>query len=90
MATDIESHLNERRVFPPPSDFAAQARLRSMDEYERLRKWALDDPEGFWSEQARALEWSTPWHTFFETRTRRPTLGEPSSRNAASGAPPKL
>jgi len=69
MATDIESHLNERRVFPPPSDFAAQARLRSMDEYERLRTWALDDPEGFWSEQAKALEWSTKWHTFFEKQS---------------------
>ena len=28
---------------------------------EELHRRSLEDPEGFWAEAARALEWSTPW-----------------------------
>jgi acetyl-CoA synthetase len=66
---DIESHLNEQRVFPPPREYSAHARVRSMDEYERLRSWALEDPEGFWTEQALKLDWMKKWDRFFEKRS---------------------
>ena len=61
MANDIESHLSEKRVFPPPTGFAAQAQIKSMAEYERLYQRAADDLEGFWAEEARRLEWMTPF-----------------------------
>src|SRR5581483_9033212 len=69
MAADIESLLKEARVFPPPPGFSKRATVKSMAEYERLRAWALEDPEGFWSEQARALDWVEPWHKFFEKKS---------------------
>jgi acetyl-CoA synthetase len=57
----IVSVLNESRVFPPPPEFAQQAHIKSLDEYQTLWNRAKDDPEGFWGEQAQALRWSTPW-----------------------------
>src|ERR1017187_9053085 len=55
----ITSVLHETRVFPPPEEFAKKAHIGSLAEYEALWKWAKDDPEGFWGEQAKVLDWST-------------------------------
>ena len=54
--TDENQVLNEKAV-PPPEEFRKRARVKSMLEYERLYRWALDDPEGYWSEQAKLLDW---------------------------------
>ncbi len=56
-AANITSVLREERVFPPPPEFAARARVGSMADYQRLWQRAKDDPEGFWSEQAESLHW---------------------------------
>jgi acetyl-CoA synthetase len=58
----IESLLDEQRHFPPPADFAARANLDDPAIYER----AAADPEAFWAEAARQLEWYEPWHTTLE------------------------
>jgi acetyl-CoA synthetase len=61
-ASDITSVLKETRRFPPPPAFAAQAHVKSAADYERLYQKGLDDPEGFWAEQAkRLLHWFKPW-----------------------------
>jgi acetyl-CoA synthetase len=39
-----------------------RAHLQSMEEYQRLYRQSLDDPESFWAEQAKALTWFHPWH----------------------------
>src|SRR5208282_2421479 len=57
----ITSVLNERRVFPPPGQFASKAHIGSLDQYEAMWNRAKDDPEGFWAEQASALVWDKPW-----------------------------
>src|SRR6266446_3408658 len=58
MATDrIETLLDEQRRFPPPDSFTAQAHVRDSTPYERARR----DPEGYWADWAKQLEWSRPW-----------------------------
>ena len=59
--TSITSVLQEARVFPPPADFAAAARIDSMAAYEALAQAAADDPERFWAEVAAELQWDQPW-----------------------------
>jgi acetyl-CoA synthetase len=59
--TNIESVLQEDRVFPPPQEFAARALVGSMDEYERLRAEASENPEGFWARMAEELHWFRRW-----------------------------
>ena len=63
-ATNIESILNEKRVFPPPSEFAANALIKSMQELEALRAEAAADPEKFWARLAESeLHWFRRWDT---------------------------
>ena len=57
----ITSVLNETRVFPPPAAFSKAAQISSLAQYEELWNRAKDDPEGFWAEQAGAVEWFSPW-----------------------------
>jgi acetyl-CoA synthetase len=59
--TNITSVLKETRQFPPPTEFAARAHIKSLAEYERLWQRAKDDPQGFWAEQAETLAWFKKW-----------------------------
>ena len=58
--TTIDVTLKETRKFDPPPAFERQAAIKRA-ELEGLRKRAADDPEGYWSEAARELEWTRPW-----------------------------
>ena len=60
-ATSIESTLSEDRHFPPPAEFAAQAHLKSVQEYKALHQRSIDDPEGFWAEEAANQHWFKTW-----------------------------
>ena len=59
--TNIESVLHEERVFQPPAEFAAAARVSSMEEYERLRREAEDAPDEFWARMAEEIHWFRRW-----------------------------
>jgi acetyl-CoA synthetase len=58
---EIQSILRESRVFPPAASFSAHAHVKSLAEYEALYRRSVDDPEGFWAEQARTLHWQKTW-----------------------------
>ncbi|MDB5351067.1 MAG: acetate--CoA ligase [Planctomycetota bacterium] len=62
----IESVLVETRVFPPPPEFAKAAHVKSMAEYQALFDRAESDPEGFWGEVAKAIDWDSPWSKVLE------------------------
>lgn len=64
--TAIESVLNENRVFNPPAEFAANAHIKSFEEYEKLYAEAEADPEAFWAKQAEELHWFKKWDTVLE------------------------
>ncbi len=49
------------KVYAVPADFAAQANITS-DQYQEMYQRSVDDPEGFWAEQANEyLSWFKPW-----------------------------
>ena len=55
--TDIDVLLEENRKFEPPPQFARGANVPSPDIYDKASR----DPEGFWADQARELDWIKPW-----------------------------
>ncbi|MCP3672619.1 MAG: acetate--CoA ligase [Gammaproteobacteria bacterium] len=53
--------MSEEKVYPVPADFAAQANITEQ-QYLEMYQRSVDDPEGFWAEQAESyLTWSKPW-----------------------------
>ena len=58
--------MKEERVFPPPGDFAAKARIGSMAQYEKLCREAAEDLEGFWGRMAGELHWFEPFRKVLE------------------------
>jgi len=66
MSQNIESQLQETRVFDAPADFAASAHVKSRQEYEEMRRAASADPEAYWAGVASGLHWFRPWHTVLD------------------------
>lgn len=50
-------------LFVPPEDFARHARIGNLETYRALYRRSLEEPEAFWTEQARRLDWFAPFHT---------------------------
>ena len=62
MSDNIESILQEKRIFNPPQEFADRAAVRNMAEYQKLYDLAAKDPAGFWAKLAeKELHWFEPW-----------------------------
>jgi acetyl-CoA synthetase len=62
VSAEIDALLREDRAFAPAAEFRARANVRDPEVYER----AARDPETFWADFARELEWSTPWSRVLE------------------------
>ena len=66
MSDRIEPRLKEDRRFPPPSEFSAQANVRTHAEYTSMHALSLEDPARFWKEQTLDLVFRETWKTFAE------------------------
>jgi acetyl-CoA synthetase len=55
---EIDALLKEDRRFPPPSAWQKRANVADADIYAR----AAANPEAFWADFARELEWIRPWN----------------------------
>jgi len=78
----IASLLSEQRTFEPPAEFRSRAYIKSCEEYEALYRRSVEQPDAFWLEQAKCLDWfrfptkareyvwdtesRTIWHKWFE------------------------
>jgi len=63
---NIDSILQESRVFQPSPEFSQSAHIKTPAEYERIYKEAAADPEKFWAGIARELHWFKPWTKVLE------------------------
>jgi len=76
----MESLMTERRTFPPPQPLQAEAHVTSMEQYQQMYDRSVNDPDGFWLEQAEQMvhwfrkptvacahTWDTAAHTIRHT-----------------------
>ena len=64
---NIDSVLNEERLFEPTDIFKADARISSADTLATMRHHANEDYTGFWAEQARhEISWHQPFSTVLD------------------------
>ena len=71
----IGSGAPGKQIYPPPKDFKKRARIKSLKAYREIYRRSVDDPEGFWSEQAQELSWFKKWtkvldYDFYEAKIR--------------------
>ena len=65
----ITSALQENRVFPPPKSFSEKAQIKSLDEYRRMYRESIDNPDKFWGDAANQLHWFKKWDKVLEWKT---------------------
>jgi len=61
MANNIESHLQEKRIFKPSAAFSKKAAVKSLADYKKLHAESLKNPEKFWAREASDLLWQKKW-----------------------------
>lgn len=71
----IDVLMAEKRTFPPSKEISQRARIKSMQEYEKLYKRSVEDPEGFWAEMAeKNLTWFKKWDKVLEYDFNKPFI----------------
>ena len=64
---NIDSVLHEQRKFEcSGARSAQQAHIKSLEEYERMYRESIEEPEEFWAEIAEELHWFKPWDKVLE------------------------
>lgn len=60
--SNIEASTTEQQAFQVNPEFAAQANIRSEQQYQSMIEYAKSDYEGYWADLARQyIDWSTPF-----------------------------
>jgi len=53
--------MSDSKIYPASAEFVSQANINAK-EYAEMYQQSIDDPEGFWSEQAENyISWFKPW-----------------------------
>ena len=68
MTSNIESALQEHRVFKPAKAFSQNARIKSLDHYRKLYRESISKPDKFWAREADELVWQKRWKKVLEWR----------------------
>ncbi|SDU11610.1 acetate--CoA ligase [Halopseudomonas salegens] len=58
--------MSNATLYPVPEEFARNA-LIDQDTYQRLYQASIDDPEQFWAEQAKRIDWMRPFKKVKQT-----------------------
>jgi len=53
-------------LFDVKPQIRERAYVKSMEQYREMYQRSLDDPAGFWAEQAKALDWFHPWRSVLD------------------------
>ncbi|MFY0611869.1 MAG: acetate--CoA ligase, partial [Hyphomicrobiaceae bacterium] len=52
--------MSDEKIFPVPAEWSARAWVDDA-KYQEMYQQSVTDPDGFWGEMGKRLEWSTPY-----------------------------
>jgi acetyl-CoA synthetase len=64
--SNIHSVLQEDRKFECPEHFRQQAHVKSLEDYDRIYRESVEQPEKFWGRIAEELHWFKKWDKVLE------------------------
>ncbi len=71
---DTQSLMTETRKFPPQPEIQKNSWISSMEQYQKMWEQSINEPDKFWLEQAKILDWfKEPTRSLeykWDTRTR--------------------
>jgi acetyl-CoA synthetase len=70
-----EMLMSEKKTLSPSAEFSNKAHIGTIQEYERLYKRSVDDPDGFWAEMAEEnLTWYKKWDNVVIRNFEKPEI----------------
>jgi acetyl-CoA synthetase len=57
----ITSMMDEKRVFNPRPEISKGADFKNLDDYRKVHRKSIEDPEAFWAKVAEQLVWQKKW-----------------------------
>jgi len=57
---EFDPHVLDEKAVPPPEEFSRRARVSSLEQYREMYEQAAREPEIFWGEQAKMIDWFEP------------------------------
>ncbi len=66
--------MTEVKWYPPSEEFSKQALVKSREEYDKMYKRSIEDPEGFWGEMGEELDWFKKWDKVMESDFEKPQV----------------
>ncbi len=62
----LDTVMQETRLFAPPKDFSERAKISSLATYEKMWQEAAGDSEAFWGKLAGELHWFRPFEKILQ------------------------
>lgn len=60
--SDFNQNINDSEVYaPPPAFYGSGANCKSLEDYQKMYKASIEDPEKFYGDLAKELYWQTPF-----------------------------
>lgn len=63
----MDSILKETRVFNPSPEFMKTGYVTNMEQYKKMHKESIENPEKFWGKAAETLDWFRKWDKVWES-----------------------
>ena len=48
-------------IYNPPDSVSAKSLIKSIDKYREMYDFSINDPEGFWADEAEKFTWFKKW-----------------------------
>lgn len=64
-------HTDHSGAFPVSADWAKRAHIDAA-KYKKMYEQSIQDPEAFWAEQAKRIQWMKPWTRVKNTSFQKP------------------
>ncbi len=65
----------KQMIFAPPEEFSKNAYVKSLDQYEKMYRNSIENPEDFWAEMAeKNISWFKKWDKVLENNFIEPEI----------------
>ncbi|GMR03460.1 MAG: acetate--CoA ligase [Thermodesulfovibrionia bacterium] len=65
----------KQKIFAPPEEFSKNAHIKSVDQYEKMYRNSIENPEDFWAEMAeKNISWFKKWDKVLENDFIKPEI----------------